>query len=134
VVERVLPLDKGGFGSKLKAQGARMATKKTTNFESCRDLTGQRLKTIHEAKALAEYIAKEPERGKAHKDEIERKIKLGLKERERKRGAFDDDAFEAEGETYLQGISDAVSSAVGRSFAKAVTAPAPVKAKKISGW
>lgn len=41
---------KGGFGSQLKAQGGRMANKKTTNMESCRDLSGRRLKTVNDAK------------------------------------------------------------------------------------
>ncbi|RUS19791.1 Sde2 N-terminal domain-containing protein, partial [Jimgerdemannia flammicorona] len=41
---------KGGFGSMLRAQGGRMASQKTTNFEACRDLSGRRLKTVNEAK------------------------------------------------------------------------------------
>ena len=41
---------KGGFGSNLKAQGGRMANKKTTNFDSCRNLAGRRLKTIEIAR------------------------------------------------------------------------------------
>jgi hypothetical protein len=41
---------KGGFGSMLRAQGGRMSSQKTTNFESCRDLSGRRLKTINSAK------------------------------------------------------------------------------------
>ena len=41
---------KGGFGSMLRAQGGKMASQKTTNFEACRDLNGRRLRTIKEAK------------------------------------------------------------------------------------
>ena len=41
---------KGGFGSMLRAQGGRMSSQKTTNFEACRDLNGRRLKTVNEAK------------------------------------------------------------------------------------
>lgn len=41
---------KGGFGSMLRAQGGRMASQKTTNYEVCRDLSGRRLKTVNEAK------------------------------------------------------------------------------------
>lgn len=50
-VRATLPLlgGKGGFGSMLRAQGGKMASQKTTNFESCRDLSGRRLKTIHDA-------------------------------------------------------------------------------------
>jgi hypothetical protein len=41
---------KGGFGSELRKMGARLAAKKTTNFDSCRDLSGRRLKTVRRAK------------------------------------------------------------------------------------
>jgi hypothetical protein len=40
---------KGGFGTVLKSQGKRLAQKKSTNFESCRDLAGRRLKTVNDA-------------------------------------------------------------------------------------
>jgi hypothetical protein len=41
---------KGGFGSMLRAQGGRMSSKKSTNFDACRDLSGRRLKTVKDAK------------------------------------------------------------------------------------
>ena len=41
---------KGGFGSQLRAAGGRMSSQKTSNNDSCRDLTGRRLSTIKEAK------------------------------------------------------------------------------------
>jgi hypothetical protein len=41
---------KGGFGSMLRAQGGKMASQKTTNFEACRDLNGRRLRTVNEAR------------------------------------------------------------------------------------
>ena len=46
-----LPLlgGKGGFGSMLRATGNKM--KKDDNVDSCRDLSGRRIKTIREAKA-----------------------------------------------------------------------------------
>ncbi|KAF9000631.1 telomere stability and silencing-domain-containing protein [Cyathus striatus] len=53
---------KGGFGSQLRAAGGRMSSQKTSNNDSCRDLTGRRLSTIKEAKKLAEYLESEPER------------------------------------------------------------------------
>ncbi|KAH9954252.1 telomere stability and silencing-domain-containing protein [Lactifluus volemus] len=57
---------KGGFGSQLRAAGGRMSSQKTSNNDSCRDLSGRRLSTIKEAKsALAEYLEQEPERKKA---------------------------------------------------------------------
>jgi len=43
---------KGGFGSQLRAAGGRMSSQKTSNNDSCRDLSGRRLSTIKEAKKL----------------------------------------------------------------------------------
>ncbi|KAI3341429.1 telomere stability and silencing-domain-containing protein [Ustulina deusta] len=62
-----LPLcgGKGGFGSQLRAAGGRMSSKKKRNQGdengSSRNLDGRRLRTINEAKALAEYLAIKPE-------------------------------------------------------------------------
>ena len=44
---------KGGFGSQLRAAGGRMSSQKTSNNDSCRDLSGRRLSTIKEAKKYA---------------------------------------------------------------------------------
>lgn len=41
---------KGGFGSQLRAAGGRMSSQKTSNNDSCRDLSGRRLSTIKTAK------------------------------------------------------------------------------------
>ena len=48
-----LPGGKGGFGSQLRAAGGRMSSQKTSNNDSCRDLSGRRLSTIKEAKRHA---------------------------------------------------------------------------------
>lgn len=50
-----LPGGKGGFGSQLRAAGGRMSSQKTSNNDSCRDLSGRRLSTIKEAKRYASY-------------------------------------------------------------------------------
>jgi len=53
VTLRLTPLmmgGKGGFGSQLRAAGGRMSSQKTSNNDSCRDLSGRRLSTIKEAK------------------------------------------------------------------------------------
>ena len=47
---------KGGFGSQLRAAGGRMSSQKTSNNDSCRDLTGRRLSTIKEAKKFVFFI------------------------------------------------------------------------------
>ena len=56
---------KGGFGSQLRAAGGRMSSRRKNNqgasVNSNRNLDGRRLRTINEAKALAEYLALKPE-------------------------------------------------------------------------
>ncbi|KAI0806097.1 telomere stability and silencing-domain-containing protein [Irpex lacteus] len=74
---------KGGFGSQLRAAGGRMSSQKTSNNDSCRDLSGRRLSTIKEAKRLAEYIESEPLRKKAQQEAQKAKLealekKLGI--------------------------------------------------------
>jgi len=41
---------KGGFGSMLRSQGAKMKAKGPANFGACRDLSGRRLKLVEDAK------------------------------------------------------------------------------------
>lgn len=68
-----LPLcgGKGGFGSQLRAAGGRMSSRKKRNQDdhgSSRNLDGRRLRTVNEAKALAEYLAIKPDMEKKEKD------------------------------------------------------------------
>lgn len=65
---------KGGFGNMLRAQGGRMSARgKHESQDSYRDLEGRRLGSINEAKLLAEYIAKAPERQAALDEAQKRK-------------------------------------------------------------
>ncbi|KAM0338265.1 hypothetical protein ACHAPU_011390 [Fusarium lateritium] len=62
---------KGGFGSQLRAAGGRMSSRKKKSQEdhgSSRNLDGRRLRTVNEAKALAEYLAIKPEMEKKEKE------------------------------------------------------------------
>lgn len=61
---------KGGFGSQLRAAGGRMSSRKKRQDDngSSRNLDGRRLRTVNEAKALAEYLAIKPEMDKAEKE------------------------------------------------------------------
>ena len=63
---------KGGFGSQLRAAGGRMSSKRKNNQgdsnSSNRNLDGRRLRTVNEAKALAEYLAMKPEMEKREKE------------------------------------------------------------------
>ncbi|KAL2917685.1 hypothetical protein HK105_202558 [Polyrhizophydium stewartii] len=129
----VVPLlrgGKGGFGSMLRAQGGRMASRKITNNDSCRDLSGRRIKTVNDAKALAEYIQKEGERQRQRREKVEKKIAEGLKEPAPKKIRFDDTAFENAHEEAIESVSSAVEQGLRRvgSAAAAPAVPAP-KAK-----
>ncbi|KAF2718453.1 hypothetical protein K431DRAFT_287609 [Polychaeton citri CBS 116435] len=71
-----LPLcgGKGGFGSQLRAAGGRMSSRKNRNQQenasgSNRNLDGRRLRTVDEAKKLADYLAIKPEMEKREKEE-----------------------------------------------------------------
>ena len=54
---------KGGFGSRLKAEGQRLSNKKRSgNYEACIDHdTGRRLGEISESKLTEEFLQREPE-------------------------------------------------------------------------
>lgn len=63
---------KGGFGSQLRAAGGRMSSrgikKQGDSNSSNRNLDGRRLRTVAEAKALAEYLALKPDMEKKEKE------------------------------------------------------------------
>ncbi|KAL2021138.1 hypothetical protein VTK56DRAFT_7444 [Thermocarpiscus australiensis] len=65
---------KGGFGSQLRAAGGRMSKRKKgagaqgEDNGSSRNLDGRRLRTVTEAKALAEYLAIKPEMERKEKE------------------------------------------------------------------
>ncbi|KAI4712523.1 hypothetical protein J4E89_002790 [Alternaria sp. Ai002NY15] len=67
---------KGGFGSILRAQGGRMSSRKKKQGDvngSSRNLDGRRLRTVTEAKVLAEYLAIKPEMEQREKEERRKK-------------------------------------------------------------
>lgn len=61
---------KGGFGSQLRAAGGRMSSRKKRHDDngSSRNLDGRRLRSVNEAKALAEYLAIKPDMDKKEKE------------------------------------------------------------------
>ena len=70
---------KGGFGSQLRAAGGRMSSRKSRNQQnqnpngSNRNLDGRRLRTVDEAKRLAEYLAIKPEMEQREKEERQKR-------------------------------------------------------------
>ncbi|KAG2418069.1 hypothetical protein HFD88_001169 [Aspergillus terreus] len=79
---------KGGFGSQLRAAGGRMSSKRKRNQGddngSSRNLDGRRLRTVNEAKALAEYLAVKPEMDKKEKEERRRRWQAVVEAAERR--------------------------------------------------
>jgi len=124
-----------------------MSSQKTSNNDSCRDLSGRRLNTIKEAKKLVEYLESEPERLKAKADAQKAKLealerKLGI-EPPSKTGApvagpskasgsgedppvlagrkhrFDDTEYLEQSRDLVDGVKSAVSSALLKKKKKA---------------
>ncbi|RDA84764.1 hypothetical protein CP532_6923 [Ophiocordyceps camponoti-leonardi (nom. inval.)] len=78
---------KGGFGSQLRAAGGRMSSRKNRNQEdhgSSRNLGGRRLRTVNEAKALAEYLAIKPAMEKKEKEKRRKRWEEVVEASERK--------------------------------------------------
>lgn len=79
---------KGGFGSQLRAAGGRMSSKRKRNQGenngSSRNLDGRRLRTVNEAKALAEYLAVKPEMDRKEKEERRRRWEAVVEMAERR--------------------------------------------------
>jgi hypothetical protein len=93
---------KGGFGSILRAQGGRMSSRKKKDGEvngSSRNLDGRRLRTVAEAKALAEYLAIKPDMEKREKEERRKKWEDIVASTERKQ----DELLNGRGQARLDG-------------------------------
>ncbi|KAG0246692.1 telomere stability and silencing-domain-containing protein [Mortierella sp. GBAus27b] len=122
---------KGGFGSMLRAQGGRMSSQKSTNTDACRDLSGRRIKTVNDAKKMAEYIQKEPERAKAKKESLKRKIdeKLEVAERPTRKHRFEDSKFFDETEEQVDEVKSAVAAAIKKAGAAAAAVDVKGKGK-----
>lgn len=82
---------KGGFGSQLRAAGGRMSSRKNRRNETAeqqngsnRNLDGRRLRTITEAKNLANYLAIKPEMDKKEKEERRKRWQQVVETAERK--------------------------------------------------
>lgn len=74
-----VPGGKGGFGSNLRS----IQVEKTSNNEACRDLSGRRLRDIHNEQRMKNWVEKKKKEVKEDPDEIfKRKIeKLQAKPR-----------------------------------------------------
>jgi len=105
-----------------------MSSQKTSNNDSCRDLTGRRLSTIKEAKKLAEYIESEPTRKKAEAEAKKAKLealekKLGItkdgESSQNKKRRLDDDEYIEQSKEIVENVKSAVSAALLKKKKKA---------------
>jgi len=135
-----------------------MSSQKTSNNDSCRDLSGRRLNTIKEAKKLVEYLESEPERLKAKADAQKAKLealerKLGIEPPSKtaapvagpsktsgsaedppvlagRKHRFDDTEYLEQSRDLVDGVKSAVSAALLKKKKKAkLTHPAPESEK-----
>ncbi|KAF8485810.1 telomere stability and silencing-domain-containing protein [Russula ochroleuca] len=122
---------KGGFGSQLRAAGGRMSSQKTSNNDSCRDLSGRRLSTIKEAKKIAEYLEQEPARKKAAAEAQRAKLealerKLGMEGGAESSSAgrkhrFDDTEYLEQNRELVDNVKSAVTAGLLKKRKKAKT-------------
>jgi len=107
-----------------------MSSQKTSNNDSCRDLTGRRLSTIKEAKKLAEYIESEPARKKAEQEAKKAKLealekKLGISKdpdastSDGKKRRLEDTEYIEQSQEIVEGVKSAVASALLKKRKKA---------------
>jgi hypothetical protein len=94
---------KGGFGSLLRSSGKGM--NKSTNKESCRDLSGRRLRKINEENMLKKWIKQQAEREREASERRRRKLE---RLREEPKHKFHDLTYEKERSQLTEKISDAV--------------------------
>jgi len=108
---------KGGFGSMLRSQGGRMASKQSTNYESCRDLNGRRLKIVSDAKAYNEWKDKEEQLRKEKEERRKRKMELALAEEDAppKKHFLEDPNYLRETEELAESVTSAVDEGLQQS-------------------
>ncbi|KCV71156.1 hypothetical protein H696_02106 [Fonticula alba] len=136
---------KGGFGSMLRSQGGKMASKATTNFDACRDLSGRRLGDIRNEQARREraeiLAALERERQQREAAQVARALEIARNSAPTGAGAdvlsvdvehlareaarqeamkktFLDADFHDERQALEDRVSDAVDEAMARHFQK----------------
>jgi hypothetical protein len=134
-----------------------MSSQKTSNNDSCRDLSGRRLSTIKEAKKLAEYLENEPARKKAAAEASKAKLealekKLGISPPDAtgssssnsnskvdepvagKKHRFDDTEYFEQSREIVDNVKSAVSAGLLKKKKKAKTShPAPADSTTSAG-
>jgi len=145
---------KGGFGSILRAQGGRMSSRKKQGGDanaSSRNLDGRRLRTVAEAKVLAEYLAIKPEMEQREKEERRKRWEDIVASTERKQdellnsrgtarldGKWVEDKEEAENKTReaieKMLLAQRESSEEEEDTKPAASSSKPVQQRQMFGW
>lgn len=103
---------KGGFGSNLRAQGSKMSSKRRRlGNESCRDLSGQRLRTLNQRRMVADYLARKPEMDRKREAEVRDRMLRAVEAPDKKPVFSDVEYLKTARETV-----DAVESAVAEAL------------------
>ncbi|KAH9178392.1 telomere stability and silencing-domain-containing protein [Lactarius sanguifluus] len=136
---------KGGFGSQLRAAGGRMSSQKTSNNDSCRDLTGPSPQHHQRSeKVLAEYLEQEPARKKAAAEAQRAKLealerRLGIDKDAGpssggdssqvigKKHRFDDTEYLEQSRELVDNVKSAVAAGLRKKRKKAKTEPSLTK-------
>lgn len=109
---------KGGFGSLLRGQGAKAGAKKITNFDSCRDLNGRRIRYVNQEKKLKEWYEN---KGQREAEELEEK-KSKKEEKEKmemeKEIEFDETKYSSEIKSIQESTMEAVEKAIKKGKTK----------------
>ncbi|EEQ85124.1 uncharacterized protein BDCG_08393 [Blastomyces dermatitidis ER-3] len=120
---------KGGFGSQLRAAGGRMSSRRKGNQEenngSNRNLDGRRLRTVKEAKALAEYLALKPDMDKKAKEARRKRWEAVVEAAERREAEIRN----GEGKGKVDGVWMEDKEEVGEKAREAV-----LRAMKEGNW
>ncbi|PGH10229.1 hypothetical protein AJ79_05484 [Helicocarpus griseus UAMH5409] len=120
---------KGGFGSQLRAAGGRMSSRRKGNQEenngSNRNLDGRRLRTVKEAKALAEYLALKPDMDKKAKEARKKRWEAVVEAAERREAEL----RKGEGKGKVDGVWMEDKEEVGEKARDAV-----LRAMKEGNW
>jgi phage I-like protein len=108
-----------------------MSSQKTSNNDSCRDLSGRRLSTIKTAKRLADYMGNEGERKKAQAEAkkakletLQKKIAAASGDTEAvagKKHRFDDTEYLEESREIVDNVKSAVSAGLMKKKKKLKT-------------
>ncbi len=126
---------KGGFGSQLRAQGSKMGSRRKKgekeNTGSCRNLDGQRLRVVEEARVVAEYmdtrLQQQRKEAQEKKDKWRSMIQAAERDPEVK---FEDHRFLEQHEQLVHAVDQAARRAILSPALPLPLPPRPTTATK----